>query len=229
MATVTCKYCKAKFNREKEAFVQIPPKTGGIRFSYAHGECYQKAVADGIEQKTGLKVWDPDKSTTCFWCHAAIQTDDKDIIPMPQLPNRYVHKKCNEVHPQDDKEKLMLYIIKLFKLKEDYILPKYMKQINSYAKDYNFSYSGMLKALKYWYEVKQHPVDLSRGVGIIITAYKPAYDYYYALYLSQQENEKKDFNKYIPQDINIKIVPPERQIPKRKLFTFLDKDEINDE
>ena len=35
----------------------------------------------------------------------------------------------------------MLYIIKLFKLKEDYILPKYMKQINSYAKDYNFSYS----------------------------------------------------------------------------------------
>jgi hypothetical protein len=48
----------------------------------------------------------------------------------------------------------MLYIIKLFKLKEDYILPKYMKQINSYAKDYNFSYSGMLKALKYWYEVK---------------------------------------------------------------------------
>lgn len=228
MATVTCKYCKVKFNRDKEAFVQIPPKTGGIRFTYAHGQCYQEAVANGTESNKNLRVWDPAEATTCFWCHAAIQKNDKDVILMPQLPNRYVHKKCNEKHPVDDKEDLTLYMIKLFKLKNDYILPKYMKQINSYAKDYNFTYSGMLKALKYWYEVKRHPVDLDRGVGIIVTAYKPAYDYYYALYLAQLENDKKDFNDYIPQDIEIKIVPPERQIIKRKLFTFLDEDDMND-
>jgi len=45
---------------------------------------------------------------------------------MPQLKDRYVHKRCNEIHPIDDKEKLSLYIIKLYNLKDDYVLPKYM-------------------------------------------------------------------------------------------------------
>lgn len=148
---------------------------------------------------------------------------------MPQLPNRYVHKKCNEEHPNSDSEELTLYIIKLFKLKDDYILPKYMKQISAYARDYNFSYSGMLKALKYWYDVKQHPVDLDRGVGIIPYIYKNAYDYYLALYLADQENQTKNFDDYIPKDIEVKIQPPERQLVKRKLFTFLDEEIENAE
>lgn len=230
MASNICKYCKVSLNREKEPYVQIPPKTGGIKFRYAHPQCYQNAVATGIEQFKDLPTWDPEKSTTCFWCHKAIQKDDADnVMVMPQLPNRYIHKKCNEGHPVDAKEELTLYIIKLFKLKDDYIIPKYMKQISSYEKDYDFTYSGMLKALKYWYEVKQHPIDLERGVGIIVTAYKPAYDYYYALYLANLANGTKDFNEYIPKDIEIKITPPERQIVKRKLFTFLDEDKINGE
>jgi hypothetical protein len=107
---------------------------------------------------------------------------------MPQLPNRYVHKKCNEEYPKTDLDKLTIYIIQLYKLKDDYILPKYMKQISSYARDYNFTYSGMLKALKYWYEVKHHTIDAERGVGIIPYVYKNAYDYYYALYIADLEN-----------------------------------------
>jgi hypothetical protein len=103
-----------------------------------------------------------------------------------------------------------------------------MKQLSSYARDYNFTYSGMLKALKYWYEVKNHPVDLDKGVGIIPYVYKNAYDYYYALYIADIENQNKDFNNYIPKDIKIKITPPERQIVKRKLFNFLDEEELNE-
>ena len=57
--------------------------------------------------------------------------------------------------------------IKLFKLKDDFILPRYMKQLSQYEREHNFTYSGMLKALKYWYEVKHNPVDTDRGVGII--------------------------------------------------------------
>ena len=110
-------------------------------------------------------------------------------MPMPQLPNRYVHKKCNEEHPNSDSEELTLYIIKLFKLKDDYILPKYMKQLSSYVKEYNFTYSGMLKALKYWYEVKKHPLDKTKGIGIIPYIYKEARDYYYALYLADLQNK----------------------------------------
>ena len=106
---------------------------------------------------------------------------------MPQLKDRYVHKKCAEEHPKDDKEELTIYLIKLFKLKDDYILPRYMKQLSQYEKQYN------------WYEVKKNPVDTDRGVGIIPYIYKNAYDYYYALWQADQQNQQiKDFKKYIP-------------------------------
>ena len=116
-------------------------------------------------------------------------------------------------------------LIKLFKLKDDYILPRYMKQITQYKNDYNFTYSGMLKALKYWYEVKKNPVDLNRGVGIIPYIYKNAYDYYLALWLSHQQNESKNLADFVPKDIVVTIPSPQRHIEKRKMFTFLDEEE----
>ena len=222
----TCKYCNVKFNIEKEPFVQIP--WGQLRSRYGHAKCYKLAKQNGQEKET-YEIWDPVTDTICFWCHKGMHKDADDVIAMPQLPNRYVHKKCNENHPANDEEKLILYIIKLFQLKEDYVLPKYQKQLKQYKEEYNFTYSGMLKALKYWYEVKKHPIDLNRGVGAIIQAYKPAYDYYYAIYMADLENQNKNFNDYIPKDIEIKIIPPEKQVIKRKLFTFLDEEKINAE
>ena len=222
----TCKYCNIKFNIEKEPFVQIP--WGQLRSRYGHANCYKLAKQNGQEKET-YEIWDPVTDTICFWCHKGMHKDANDVIVMPQLPNRYVHKQCNENHPANDEEKLILYIIKLFQLKEDYVLPKYQKQLKQYKEEYNFTYSGMLKALKYWYEVKKHPIDLNRGVGAIIQAYKPAYDYYYAIYMADLENQNKNFNDYIPKDIEIKIIPPEKQVIKRKLFTFLDEEKINAE
>jgi hypothetical protein len=146
-------------------------------------------------------------------------------MPMPQLKNRYVHKTCAEKHPANDKEELTVYLINLFKLKDDYIIPKYMKQLSQYEKEYDYSYSGMLKALKYWYDIKKNPVDLERGVGIIPYVYKNAYDYYYAIYLSDLQNQQiKDYKEYIPKDIEVEINSPQRKIEKRKLFTFLDEE-----
>ncbi len=122
-----------------------------------------------------------------------------------------------------------IFLIDLFKLKDDYILPRYMKQLTQYMQNYNFTMSGMLKALKYWYKVKGNPVDLNRGVGIIPYVYKQAYDYYYALYMANEKNYKiEDFKKYIPEDINIQIKPPERKIEKHEMFTFLDKDDVSE-
>jgi len=46
--------------------------------------------------------------------------------------------------------------------------------------------------------------------------------------MSDLENQNKNFNDYIPKDIEIKILPPEKKIIKRKLFTFLDEEELND-
>jgi hypothetical protein len=119
----------------------------------------------------------------------------------------------------------MLYIIKLYNLKDDYILPKYMLQISDFEKQYHFTYSGMLKALKYWYEVKKNPVNKNYGLGIIPHIYKQAYDYYYSLWLAQEQNKTKNLKDYIPKDVVVVIKSPQRQVEKRKLFTFLDEEE----
>lgn len=224
MATVNCRYCKKQFDREKVAFVQIPC---GKVFRYGHAECYTKAVNEGKEKQI-YKIWDPAKASTCFWCHKAIEIDSKDVIPMPELPNRYVHKNCAVKHPENDLEKLMIYIIQLYKLKDNYIPPAYMKQVTQYEKDYEFTYSGMLKALKYWYEVKKNPLDTNRGIGIIPYIYNQAKEYYYALYLANLQNEQiQDYKEYIPKDIEIKIKSPEKKVTKRRLFTFLEEDNID--
>ena len=226
MAQVNCRYCKKQFDRDKEPFVQIP---WGKVFRYGHGSCYTKAVNEGIE-KNIYKIWDPTKASTCFWCHKAIEIDNPKVIPMPELPNRYVHIECSKKHPENDLEKLMIYIIQLYKLKENYIPPAQMKQVTQYEQEYEFTYSGMLKALKYWYEVKKNPLDINRGIGIIPYIYKQAKEYYYALYLSDLQNQQiKNYNEFIPKDIEVKIKPPERKIQKRNLFSFLDEDNINGE
>lgn len=226
MAQVNCRYCKKQFDRDKEPFVQIP---WGKVFRYGHGSCYTKAVNEGTE-KNIYKIWDPTKASTCFWCHKAIEIDNPKVIPMPELPNRYVHIECSKKHPENDLEKLMIYIIQLYKLKENYIPPAQMKQVTQYEQEYEFTYSGMLKALKYWYEVKKNPLDMNRGIGIIPYIYKQAKEYYYALYLSDLQNQQiKNYNEFIPKDIEVKIKPPERKIQKRNLFSFLDEDNINGE
>lgn len=221
MALVTCEYCSKKFNRDKEPYVQIPH---GSVFRYAHKDCYLEAVKNKKEKRE-FEIWEPSNSTNCFWCHKALYKKSDDVMPMAELPDRYVHKACAATHPADDKERLTLYIIKMFRLKDDFIIPKYMKQLTQYEKDYNFTYSGMLSSLKYWYEVKHNPVDLNRGVGIIPYVYKDAREYYYALWLADQENQKKNMNEFIPKDIEVVISPPQRKIEKRKMFTFLDKEE----
>ena len=227
MQPVNCKYCKQQFDRDKESFVQIP--WGETRFRYAHANCYLKEFNEGKEKKI-YKIWDPKTSTTCFWCYKALDKNAEDVIPMPELPNRWVHKKCAEKHPENDFEKLMIYIIQLYKLKDNYIPQKYRKQLNQYEQDYEFTYSGMMKALKYWYDVKKHPLDTTKGVGIIPYIYKEAKDYYYALYLAQLQNDKiTDFTEYIPKDIEVKILSPQRKAEKRNLFSFLDEDNINGE
>ena len=226
MAEVNCRYCKKKFDRDKESFVQIPYGDSGKVFRYAHADCYLKEFNEK-RVKEVYKIWNPKTASTCFWCHRALDTTDSNVISMPELPNRWVHKGCAQIHPANDAEKLMIYIIQLYKLKDNYIPQRLQKQLTQYENDYEFTYSGMMKALKYWYEVKHHPLDTNYGVGIIPQIYNEAKRYYYALYLAQLENEKiTDYSAYIPQDIEIKITPPQKKVKKRELFQFLEEDNI---
>ena len=87
----------------------------------------------------------------------------------------------------------------------------------------------MMKALEYFYRIKQHPIDKTKGCGIIPYVYNQAYKYYYNLWLAQEQNKTKDFNDYIPKDIVVKITSPERKPERRRLFTFLEEDDVNAE
>lgn len=123
-----------------------------------------------------------------------------------------------------DKMKLEQYINKLFHT--DYVDPRIQKQIKNYIKEYNFTYSGILKSLVYFYEVKQNPVEKSNdGIGIVPWVYKQAFNYYYAIWLAQQKNTDKTVENYIPKETEI-IIPRPKPKPYRKhLFSFLDDKE----
>ena len=95
-----------------------------------------------------------------------------------------------------------------------------------YIKEYNFTYSGILKSLVYFYEVKQNPVEKSNdGIGIVPWVYKQAFNYYYAIWLAQQKNTDKTVENYIPKETEIIIPRPKPKPHKKHLFSFLDDKE----
>ena len=220
MATVTCKYCGKKFNREKEPYVQIP---AGTRFRYGHSQCYVDAFNKGTE-KTYYEIYDTSKFTNCFWCAKAIFPSDENVIELPNMFGRYAHKSCAATHPADDREKFRVFLIQLYKLKDDITWPRLEIQAERIAKEYNFTYSGMMKSLEYFFKVKQNPIDPEKGVGIIPYVYKQAYNYYLSLWMAQEQNKQKDLSQYIPKDIVVEIKSPQREVSKRPLFNFLDKE-----
>jgi hypothetical protein len=114
-------------------------------------------------------------------------------------------------------------------LKEDYITPKVRKQMNTYIEEYGFTYSGMRKALIYFYEVKKNDASKANGgIGIIPYCYKQARDYYYALWLAQQRNENKVIQDYVPKVRVVKIPPPQIKVKKMKHFNFFEEEEANE-
>ena len=121
-----------------------------------------------------------------------------------------------------DKMQLEQYIIQLFH--SDYVDPRIQKQIKSYIENYNFTYSGILKSLVYFYDVKKNPIEKANdGIGIVPWIYKQAFDYYYAIWLAQQKNEDKILEDYVPEEIEIVIPRPKPKPYRKHLFTFLDE------
>lgn len=164
-------------------------------------------------------------------CSICQKRFDRDKLPFKQTSaRRYAHLECavadENTRKQDDvdKEELEKYIMKL--LKEDYISPKVRKQMNTFIEEYKFTYSGMRKALIYFYEVKHNdPSKANGGIGIIPYCYRQAREYYYSLWLAQVRNEDKVINEYVPQVREVRIPPPQIKVKRRKAFTFFEEDE----
>lgn len=164
---------------------------------------------------------------TCIYCRNRF---DRDKQPCVQVSNRrYAHTECSISEEQKkakeelDKEALNAYIIKLFKI--DYVDARIQKQIKQYVEEYKFTYSGIHKALTYFFEIKGNSIEKANGgIGIVPYVYKNAYDYYFALWQAQQKNENKVVTEYVPTVKEITIPRPQRKVKKRELFTFLDEE-----
>ena len=115
---------------------------------------------------------------------------------------RYAHKTCYDKDqaskPQEERdyEALIKYVKQKFQLTT--VSAKITRQIINYKKEYNFSYSGMLKALTWWFDVKKNTLEKTNGgIGILPYIYNDAKTYYYGLFLAQNINKDKYFSKKV--------------------------------
>lgn len=164
----------------------------------------------------------------CYYCGKIFDRDKEPWVKVSE--RRYAHKNCaiskEEIMSQEqkDKEALYSYIMELFGT--EYVEPRIQKQISSYIEQYNYSYSGIQKSLKYFYEIKGNPIEKANGgIGIVPYVYKRAFDYYYSLWQAQQKNVTKVVTDYVPVIKEIIIANPQRKVKKRKLFSFLDEED----
>lgn len=163
----------------------------------------------------------------CIYCN---QIFDRDRMPYVQVSSRrYAHKECsmgeNDKLQKEERDKLALeeYIMKMFKT--TYIDPRVRKQIKQFIEEYHYTYSGIHKSLTYFYEIKGNSIEKANGgIGIVPYVYQKAYQYYFSLWEAQQKNKDVVIEEYVPTVKEIVIPPPQRQVKKRKLFTFLDEE-----
>lgn len=166
----------------------------------------------------------------CPYCG---KTFDRDKIDDYVQINsrRYAHSQCHIEHlaqlsqEEKDLQALEAYIKKI--LNTDTLGIKVKKQISDYHTNQHYSYSGILKALIYFYEVKGNSTDKANGgIGIVPYVYQDAYNYYYCIWMANQTNDIKPVEQYTaPQERTIIIPTPKRVEKKRRLFTFLDEEE----
>jgi hypothetical protein len=123
-------------------------------------------------------------------------------------------------------EKLKDYIRKIYKDKANWALIN--KQIKDFQTKYNYTISGILKSLVWFYDVKGNDIEKSieksnGGLGIVPFCYNDAYNYYYDLFVAKSRNTGKDIENISTKVKEITIRPPKISVAKR-LFNFLDDD-----
>lgn len=163
------------------------------------------------------------RKVKCKYC--GIQFDRNAEPSVEVGGRRYAHKACAErfqaAIPQEEQDYIELenYIKKLFNEKNLNI--KIRKQIKDFREEYQYTYSGMLKTLYWWYEIKGHSIDQAQGgIGIIPYVYEEALKYYYSIYLARLVNEARE--NYKPVVKEVEIGSPRVRSNPIKFFDFND-------
>lgn len=175
----------------------------------------------------------------CFYCGKVFDRDKEPFMPIPNK-RRFAHRECyNKVYKvneqeEADKEKLYKYVNKLFNYQ---VIPdKVEKQIQQFISEKNYTYVGILKALKYFYEVKHGDKEKAHGLlGIVPFVYEDAHLYYIAILETQQKNKEILLNQNQNNNNQENIIIPVKEIhiespikkpmrKQRRLFSFLEDD-----
>lgn len=168
-------------------------------------------------------------ATYCICSVCKTRFDRDKIQAVKSSARRYAHQTCypqGEIVPlpqvDKDLQTLVEYVQNL--LGQSYNAARVKKQIKDFKDTYGYSYSGMLKTLVYFYEVKGNSKDKANGgIGIVPFVYQDAYNYYLNLFQATQQNLNKDVISCTSKVKEITIKVPTRDVPKH-FFDFLEED-----
>ena len=146
---------------------------------------------------------------------------DGEIVPLPPPAEK---KKVVKKESKEDPEmrELKDTIKDIFGDKANWAMC--IKQIKTYtASPYSYSLSGIRKSLIYFYQVKNHPIEKANGnIAIVPYIYTEAYDYYYQLFLLENQFENKEIIEKEEREI---VIPPPKPRRKFKLFKLWSDEE----
>ena len=151
---------------------------------------------------------------TCF--------PDGELVPLPEKKEKEPPKeKESTVDP--DLQELRVYIFEEL-YNKDCNFAMINKQIKNYHDEYGYTYTGMLKTLKWFYEIQKNPISkaIKRDIAILPYVYRDASQYYYSLYMAQQVNKDKNIAQYKPKATEIEIESPRTYVRPPRLFNMED-------
>lgn len=162
----------------------------------------------------------------CIYCR---ETFDRDKEPFAQVSaRRYAHKKCYDTIQKTkskierDYEELENYIKVLFGIEQ--LTNTIIRQIKKYREEYHYSYTGILKTLKWWYEIKKKNIeDGNWGISIVPYIYNEALEYYKGRFFADENNKKIDLEHYQPKIEIVTIPSPQIQSQPPQLFSLLEE------
>lgn len=166
----------------------------------------------------------------CKYCGQSLDKRQDNWIYI-EKSRRYAHKDClrtitPEIQQERDRDELAEYIRSKFG-EEEYKNPKTWVMVERCYKQ-KMTPKGIFNTLTYMIDIK-HKVTESTGLGLIPYYYKEAQEYFIQTQLAQEKNKitiaETDTNNFY-NEVEVCIKSPQRQKQKKKLFTFLDEEEI---
>lgn len=175
----------------------------------------------------------------CYYCGEIFDRDKEPsaIVKQGKDRCRYAHLHCEEKAQQEaelllqQEIELKKYIMKLFNM--EFLPTDISKQIDIYIEKNDFTFDGILKALKFFYEVQNGDIEQAqRRIGIVPFIYDQAQRYYAGIKETQDKLSQIDITSYFEPSIEVHIPPPQRTTMgklKKNSFNFLESEEkLND-